>query len=276
MLTKRLLLAVAVGLVLNFAGMACSTPTIAESVRSTSARDTAGVDCTMTQMQAYQSGSPFTISVFTISGKRVAKPTGDAFLKMRDAAEAAGVSITINSGFRTQEEQQHLYNCYTTKSCNNGNLAAKPGYSNHQNGKALDLTTSDWLVQNAATYGFSRTVPSEAWHYEFNGADPGGQCDGDTTDTPATDTGNPATTDSPDAAAADPSTFDPSLQDSADGGTFDPNDPDDTDPNDPYADDQDSADPNDPYSQDPADDEDYDDDDGYPDMCDPNDDCDYA
>ena len=48
--------------------------------------------------------------------------------------------------------------------------------SNHQNGRALDLTTSPWLTDNAARFGFRRTVPSEAWHYEFSGADPGGPC----------------------------------------------------------------------------------------------------
>lgn len=271
MLTKRLVLAVPVALLLNFAPTACSTPDTTESVGSTSARDTAGVDCTMTQMQAYDHGTPFTISVFTINGKRVAKATGDAFLKMRDAAEAAGVSLSINSGFRTEEEQQHLYSCYQTKSCNSGNLAAKPGYSNHQNGKALDLTTSDWLTQNAASYGFTRTVPSEAWHYEFNGADPGGQCDGDTA---TTTTGDPvAADDTADAAAGEPTsdpTFDPSA---ADGGVDDP-----FDPNDPNAG-GDVTDPNDPNAVDPSsgqDDPSYQDDDGYPDLCDPNDDCDYA
>ena len=52
-----------------------------------------------------------------------------------------------------------------------GNLAAPPGYSNHQSGKALDLNTSakgvyTWLSKHGATYGFRRTVPSEKWHWE--------------------------------------------------------------------------------------------------------------
>jgi hypothetical protein len=96
---------------------------------------------------------------------------------MQKAAHEAGVYLAINSGFRTMSEQQYFYNCYKTGSCNNGNLAAKPGYSNHQSGIALDLTTSSWLANNASKYGFIRTVPSEAWHYEYiNGKDPGGPC----------------------------------------------------------------------------------------------------
>jgi hypothetical protein len=62
-----------------------------------------------------------------------------------------------------------------------GNLAAKPGYSNHQSGHALDLNTSSagvyaWLEHHGATYGFKRTVPSEIWHWEYWGSEVGGSC----------------------------------------------------------------------------------------------------
>ena len=36
--------------------------------------------------------------------------------------------------------------------------------------------TSTWLANNAGRFGFKRTVPSENWHYEFTGKDPGGPC----------------------------------------------------------------------------------------------------
>jgi hypothetical protein len=134
------------------------------------------VECKTTQMTAYEKGTPFSIDVIEIGGKPVSRPTGHAFLLMQKAAAEAGVTLTITSGFRTQEEQQYLYNCYKSGSCNGGNLAAKPGYSNHQNGRALDLPTSTWLADNAGKFGFKRTVPSEAWHYEFFGTDPGGSC----------------------------------------------------------------------------------------------------
>ena len=147
---------------------------------------TSTVDCHLTKAAAFDHGNPFTIEVIDIGGKPASKPTGDAFLKMQKAADAAGVTLTIKSGFRTMAEQQHLYGCYIHHTCNNGNLAAKPGYSNHQSGRALDLTVSSWLVNNAARFGFRRTVPSEVWHYEFFGNDPGGPCDGASPDAPAT------------------------------------------------------------------------------------------
>jgi LAS superfamily LD-carboxypeptidase LdcB len=102
------------------------------------------------------------------------KPTACAFARMAAAAQKAGIRLTINSGFRTLARQKYFYNCYTTKKCNNGNLAAKPGTSNHGRGVALDINTGaittktyKWMASNASKFGFRRTVPSEPWHWEF-------------------------------------------------------------------------------------------------------------
>lgn len=148
------------------------------------------VSCKGSKQTAYRAGSPFTIEVITIGGKAVSKPTGHAFLKMQKAAHAAGVRLAISSGFRTMSEQQYFYNCYRTGRCNNGNLAARPGYSNHQSGSALDLTTSSWLSSSAARFGFKRTVSGEPWHYEFSGKDPGGPCTAASTGPGVTDDGD--------------------------------------------------------------------------------------
>jgi D-alanyl-D-alanine dipeptidase len=137
------------------------------------------ISCALRRDTAYNRGTPSTIEVMTIGGKPVARATGHAFLRMQKAADAAGVYLAITSGFRTMAEQRYLYDCYRSGRCNSGNLAAPPGYSNHQNGLALDLTTSSWLANNASRFGFVRTVPSESWHYEYvDGIDPGGPCGG--------------------------------------------------------------------------------------------------
>jgi hypothetical protein len=144
-----------------------------------------GVSCTMQTATGYRNGSPYSLKVVTVGGKPTAVATAHAFLKWQAAADRAGVSLSINSGFRTMDQQRYLYNCYQTKRCNNGNLAARPGYSNHQNGDALDLATSSWswVQRTAAQYGFRATVPGERWHYEYRGADPGGICSGGSTTT---------------------------------------------------------------------------------------------
>jgi hypothetical protein len=95
--------------------------------------------------------------------------TAAAFLAMRTAAADAGVELRLESGFRTVEQQRALFRAYRNGS---GNKAARPGQSNHQSGRALDIVTSApgalaWLEANAASFGFKRTVASEPWHWEY-------------------------------------------------------------------------------------------------------------
>ncbi|MBL8715371.1 MAG: M15 family metallopeptidase [Myxococcales bacterium] len=141
-----------------------------------------GVDCSNRRSDTgYKSGSAFAITVVDADNKPVELATASAYARMQKAAAAAGVHIRVVSGFRTMSQQKYLYNCYVTKSCNGGNLAAKPGYSNHQSGHALDLNTSSagvgsWLAAHADEYGFKRTVPSEPWHWEYWGSTVGGSC----------------------------------------------------------------------------------------------------
>jgi LAS superfamily LD-carboxypeptidase LdcB len=123
----------------------------------------------------------------TASDNTMTTTTACAFDKVASAAKQAGVTIKIASGFRTIARQEYFYNCYLTKACNNGNLAAVPGRSNHGRGIALDLNTNcggqtgpkpncggspvyQWLYNNAHNYGFTRTVQSEPWHWEYVGA----------------------------------------------------------------------------------------------------------
>ena len=95
-----------------------------------------------------------------------------AYLELRDAAQASNIPISINSGFRTYAKQAALRRLYDR---GRGNLAAKPGRSNHQHGQALDLSTRgfdgdpvyDWMKINAPKFGFLRTVSGEHWHWEY-------------------------------------------------------------------------------------------------------------
>ncbi|KAJ3369347.1 hypothetical protein HDU91_007315 [Kappamyces sp. JEL0680] len=113
------------------------------------------------------------IKTVPLEAKQVKDTTAVAYLKMKAAAAKAGNHLVIVSGFRTMAKQQELYRKYLAGT---GNLAAKPGFSNHQNGKALDLNPEDgnnysWLAANAAKFDFCRTVPSERWHWEYRPTD---------------------------------------------------------------------------------------------------------
>jgi uncharacterized protein (TIGR03382 family) len=137
------------------------------------------VSCTEKQDTGYTSGAAFAITVVTADGKPCEVGTANAYSVMQTAATADGVSLVVVSGFRTMAEQQYFFACYTQCNCNGCNLAAQPGYSNHQSGHALDLNTSSsgvltWLNAHGPSFGFNRTVPSEAWHWEYWGGGPGG------------------------------------------------------------------------------------------------------
>lgn len=93
-----------------------------------------------------------------------------------------GVNLQVDhldrlTTYRTVADQRVLYNKYLNGT---GNLAAKPGTSNHGWGIALDINmrrngagshqsnTYKWLNANGPTYGFDDTVPSEDWHWEYH------------------------------------------------------------------------------------------------------------
>lgn len=92
------------------------------------------------------------------------------------AVLAFGKSVTVNSGWRSNAKQTELYEGF--KAGKPGfNPADPPGFSKHQNGKALDLafaTTADReaFATLAQSYGFSRPVKGEPWHFVFGTAAP--------------------------------------------------------------------------------------------------------
>ncbi len=120
----------------------------------------------------YVNGVPRKITLGSVpNGKEMRSDAAAAFNRMHAAARAQGITLKVNSGFRSMAEQQALYNAYKNGT---GNLAARPGYSNHQGGIAVDVnvggtgtSTYKWMAAHAKAYGFVRTVPSEPWHWEF-------------------------------------------------------------------------------------------------------------
>jgi LAS superfamily LD-carboxypeptidase LdcB len=131
------------------------------------------LDCELIKEHGYRKGKRFPIKVVTIDGRMVERRTADAYMAMHKAAGQDGVELPIYSGFRTQAEQKYFYRCYKTCSCNSCIRAARPGHSNHQSGRALDIGqwegTHEWLVEHAREFGFRATIRSEPWHWEYRG-----------------------------------------------------------------------------------------------------------
>lgn len=117
-------------------------------------------------IEGYQDGKSLgMIACVMVDNKPVEKRTASAFLRMREAAKKDGAHIYVVSGMRTYQEQQYLYNLYLRGV---GNPAYKPGYSDHQNGIALDLGGDLWwLTKNAWRFGFVMPYSHEPWHWEY-------------------------------------------------------------------------------------------------------------
>ena len=95
-----------------------------------------------------------------------------AWFQMRDAAAAAGVQLVVNDAFREMAAQQAFY--ADLLAGKRTDPVAAPGWSLHQSGRALDLSTERgtnaafwWLTANAGQFGFKRTVATEPWHWEY-------------------------------------------------------------------------------------------------------------
>lgn len=134
----------------------------------------------------YKNGQAEYLPVVWIGKIRVVKKYSPFVKLILDAAISEGVNIRLNSGFRTWDEQvvfrkknikdktkirdeDFLLNASSREF---KPQTGKPGYSNHQSGTAFDFNTRDmnvfkWLIKNASTYGFVRTVKTERWHWEY-------------------------------------------------------------------------------------------------------------
>lgn len=118
-----------------------------------------------------------------------------AFRAMADAAKQDGISLRSVSAYRSYQTQQGLYQHYVSidGKANAERYSARPGYSEHQTGLALDINTASisahfentaeyaWLRANCARFGFLLRYPREKesitgyryepWHYRYVGQD---------------------------------------------------------------------------------------------------------
>ncbi len=123
--------------------------------------------------------------------QRLAPQAADAWQRMQSAATRDGVSLLLVSAFRPPEYQASLLR----RKLDRGESIAQalqavaaPGHSEHQSGRAIDVScagcpvleaeferteTFQWLTQNAEVFGFSLSYPRgnphgimyEPWHW---------------------------------------------------------------------------------------------------------------
>ena len=106
--------------------------------------------------------------------KFISSDVAEFYLALVNKAEKDGMLLPLKSGFRTYPKQEILYNGFIRR-LPGFNLAARPGFSNHEDGLAYDFAISayegnaryDWLKAHGPAHGFVRTVNKEPWHWEY-------------------------------------------------------------------------------------------------------------
>ncbi|MBK5246598.1 MAG: M15 family metallopeptidase [Peptostreptococcaceae bacterium] len=123
----------------------------------------------------------------------------DHFNEMMLAARESGYEVVMTTAYRSYGFQTILYENYVEKygKAEADKFSAKPGYSEHQTGLAVDVTAPSvdyaltdafdqtaewkWLTENAADFGFVLRYPKgqdditgymyEPWHFRYVGID---------------------------------------------------------------------------------------------------------
>ncbi|WP_308166265.1 MULTISPECIES: M15 family metallopeptidase [Actinomadura] len=105
-----------------------------------------------------------------------------ALRRAAQAAQAAGVRIRVNSGWRSPAYQRRLLRNAVTKYGSEREAArwvATAETSAHVSGDAVDLgpyAATNWLSEHGAAYGLCQIYRNEPWHYELRPGAAGGGC----------------------------------------------------------------------------------------------------
>jgi len=136
----------------------------------------------------------------TVGGKQVAAVVVPDLRALLAAAEADGVGVTLTSGFRSLSYQRGVHDSAVAREgfATAESLSARPGYSEHQTGLAIDFGSrsqprcavqdcyqdtpeAHWLAEHAGAFGFLLRYTAagtpvtgyapESWHYRWVGVD---------------------------------------------------------------------------------------------------------
>jgi hypothetical protein len=117
-------------------------------------------------MPTMASGGGYSGPLVYRNGEGMRPDVAAAFDRMASAAGAAGISLLVVSGFRSDAEQAVLFAAHPDPQ-----WVAPPGHSLHRCATELDLgpsTAYAWLAGNATRFGFVQRYSWEAWHYGFD------------------------------------------------------------------------------------------------------------
>ncbi|MBZ0236613.1 MAG: M15 family metallopeptidase, partial [Deltaproteobacteria bacterium] len=80
-------------------------------------------------------------------------------------AAGAGMSLQVTSAYRTVAQQYLLYRWFQLGRCGI-TAAATPGGSNHESGRAIDVSNYSAWVSTLADHAWDQTVPGDPVHFD--------------------------------------------------------------------------------------------------------------
>lgn len=130
-----------------------------------------------------------------LNGNKLNKEAYNALVRLINAADNDGYNIRINYSYRDYSTQEGIYNDYKKSKGEEyaDNYAARPGFSEHQTGYAVDVGVQSkyasgsfknskeykWMKDNSYKFGYILRYPEgkedvtgysfEAWHYRYVG-----------------------------------------------------------------------------------------------------------
>lgn len=134
-------------------------------------------------------------SKYAYQNNQITEEANDAYVSMWNAANKEGYKLIVNSSYRSYIDQDDVYESIKISKGEReaDKVAARPGYSEHQSGLAIDVfeinnqltgTFKDspaylWLKENAYQYGYIERYPEdkedltgysfESWHWRYVG-----------------------------------------------------------------------------------------------------------
>ena len=133
-------------------------------------------------------------TTYARSGMQLVKEAKEAFETLSENAKKEGMNVIAMSSYRSYDYQVNLYNNYVAQDGKEAadKYSARPGYSEHQTGLAVDVYNLDlpytsfeeteeftWMQENAYKYGFILRFLKdkvditgyqyESWHYRYVG-----------------------------------------------------------------------------------------------------------
>lgn len=162
-----------------------SIPTVIDGNTSDYFKPSRGMKCpdgsTSKPETGYTKGKPVEIGVCEVYNAVVNVRIAANYKALIDSAKKDGIGLSSSSSFRTMAKQRELWNG------RGGVPVARPGYSNHQMGLAIDFAYKgqticwtlpsarchgnagfDWLKKNAGKFDL-KNLSSESWHWSVNG-----------------------------------------------------------------------------------------------------------